>query len=155
MGLTVTFQSTHPWRVRPAAELQYYKPEPKFQSTHPWRVRPKIIYGYIRKSIISIHAPVKGATNMMVVNMPILFYFNPRTREGCDKLPFTHPRCPDDNFNPRTREGCDAQIAIGHSRCTTISIHAPVKGATMTKIDQLMSSIISIHAPVKGATMMS
>ena len=34
----------------------------------------------------------------------------------------------------------------------TISIHAPVKGATMTELGQKFTDLISIHAPVKGAT---
>ncbi len=33
-----------------------------------------------------------------------------------------------------------------------ISIHAPVKGATLTRGIELLPSVISIHAPVKGAT---
>ena len=33
-----------------------------------------------------------------------------------------------------------------------ISIHAPVKGATLSTPKEFKPSIISIHAPVKGAT---
>ena len=33
-----------------------------------------------------------------------------------------------------------------------ISIHAPMKGATMAEYDQLKRDEISIHAPMKGAT---
>ena len=35
----------------------------------------------------------------------------------------------------------------------TISIHAPVKGATKSLAEALGGLIISIHAPVKGATL--
>jgi len=57
--------------------------------------------------LISIHAPVKGATTQYVRGAP-----------------------PPGNFNPRTREGCDR--AARKCRCSLfiISIHAPVKGAT-------------------------
>ena len=34
---------------------------------------------------ISIHAPVKGATKFVPLANPIASYFNPRTREGCDQ----------------------------------------------------------------------
>ena len=34
-------------------------------------------------------------------------------------------------FNPRTREGCDEHIIDIDPECPEISIHAPVKGATI------------------------
>ncbi len=55
------------------------------------------------------------------------------------------------NFNPRTREGCDPEF--GHKAPgNSISIHAPVKGATYEIGIPKGVSKISIHAPVKGAT---
>ena len=58
---------------------------------------------------ISIHAPVWGATIHTKIDCHVLFYFNPRTRVGCDR------DCRDvvfllRNFNPRTRVGCDVKI---------------------------------------------
>ena len=35
---------------------------------------------------------------------------------------------------------------------TIVSIHAPVKGATVTQDVWMHGTIVSIHAPVKGAT---
>ncbi len=35
------------------------------------------------------------------------------------------------NFNPRTREGCDDAAISGFVSDDKISIHAPVKGATL------------------------
>ena len=60
----------------------------------------------------------------------------------------------DTYFNPRTREGCDFKPFL-ISLCTlAISIHAPVKGATLEQIHfYVFFSTISIHAPVKGATL--
>ena len=56
--------------------------------------------------IISIHAPVKGATVLTLPYLYVKYYFNPRTREGCDfQKCFT--RWIIIYFNPRTREGCD------------------------------------------------
>ena len=79
------------------------------------------------------------------------------------------------NFNPRTREGCDYRRILRRRRRETISIHAPVKGATLPHSRDRNASghfnprtregcdlrqryfhevfaVISIHAPVKGAT---
>ena len=55
------------------------------------------------------------------------------------------------DFNPRTREGCDANIVL-LVRIISISIHAPVKGATADGDPDRGDAGISIHAPVKGAT---
>ena len=58
-------------------------------------------------SSISIHAPVKGATEIIDAMTVGLIDFNPRTREGCDKI-------------------YDSDVFAS----IRISIHAPVKGAT-------------------------
>ena len=58
-------------------------------------------------TIISIHAPVKGATKApLKIIMGAI------------------------NFNPRTREGCDVS-KLQEDKEYLISIHAPVKGATV------------------------
>ncbi len=64
--------------------------------------------------LISIHAPVKGATRGDGSRWMAATYFNPRTREGCDNFPNVYLLLHD------------------------ISIHAPVKGATITLIKLLM-----------------
>ena len=60
--------------------------------------------------IISIHAPVKGATKYFGIVV--------------DRPP---------HFNPRTREGCDLSPPLLSLHLLQISIHAPVKGATYLK----------------------
>ena len=57
-----------------------------FQSTHPRGVRldANDIARFI--SIISIHAPARGATPTMKLKPSENPHFNPRTREGCDIL---------------------------------------------------------------------
>ena len=73
-------------------------------------VRQELVY---IRTVISIHAPVKGATWLCSSLLHIRQNFNPRTREGCDKLSsklsiqFVH-------FNPRTREGCDLTCACNY-----------------------------------------
>ena len=81
--------------------------------------------------IISIHAPVKGATRTGRRQYRPRKDFNPRTREGCD-MEFTYFFLYVTlDFNPRTREGCDRMEIIDFTSYTEISIHAPVKGATL------------------------
>ena len=78
---------------------------------------------------ISIHAPVKGATSTPHQGPAAEADFNPRTREGCDGRSWRGAPHPP-NFNPRTREGCDYEFFDWLEQQQTISIHAPVKGAT-------------------------
>ena len=55
-------------------------------------------------------------------------YFNPRSREGSDKVEAELAK-ENNYFNPRSREGSDrdgvSKVTVGN-----ISIHAPAKGAT-------------------------
>ena len=60
-------------------------------------------------------------------------------------------RQPAANFNPRSREGSD-RLGKAWPLKLGISIHAPVKGATISSLRARLSARISIHAPVKGAT---
>ena len=56
-------------------------------------------------------------------------------------------------FNPRTREGCDVDYGLAYFGETHISIHAPARGATIGRDVQLVLRVlISIHAPARGAT---
>ena len=82
-----------------------------------------------RRPGISIHAPVKGATD--------------DERDGDD---------PCRDFNPRSRKGSDTKDGDTSFGNTPISIHAPVKGATQESRHVVPDICISIHAPVKGAT---
>ena len=100
-----------------------------FQSTHPRRVRPMLSTIFLQSATISIHAPAKGATEIICQIGARAFYFNPRTREGCDPFLLIID-FQDQYFNPRTREGCD-ETDDGRKYLVRISIHAPAKGATM------------------------
>ena len=84
----------------------------------------------IQLFLISIHAPVKGATGKTPRSRHGQHYFNPRSREGSDLL--TKPLgYMSNNFNPRSREGSDVPLGAQPAASDAISIHAPVKGATM------------------------
>ena len=58
-------------------------------------------------------------------------------------------------FNPRSREGSDIQGPARAAAGRSVSIHAPVKGATSRQQSGRDQTGVSIHAPVKGATMIS
>ncbi len=88
---------------------------------------------------------------MKELNIVVISGFNPRAREGRDPYGKEVPAQPA-GFNPRAREGRDI-IANGNSNIiATVSIHAPVKGATSKGIQNPQGDLVSIHAPVKGAT---
>ena len=78
--------------------------------------------------MVSIHAPLKGATFAAAYCLHTLARFNSRTPEGCD-----------DSSSDETRDIC-------------VSIHAPLKGATATNFPSHPAADVSIHAPLKGAT---
>ncbi len=61
-------------------------------------------------------------------------------------------RHPSNNFNPRLRYGERRDLVRDGLKDVSISIHAPVWGATMLTVDFLLDYAISIDAPVWGAT---
>ena len=100
-----------------------------FQSTHPCGVRRSRHQPNLAPGPVSIHAPLRGATQYPAGHLYTSRRFNPRTPAGCDvftcyierpevQFQSTHPcgvRLPgleSDNlqpigFNPRTPAGCD------------------------------------------------
>ena len=102
----------------------------EFQSTHPHGVRRETAHAYGQCTVVSIHAPTRGAT---------CFF-----RWRCSRLP-----C----FNPRTHTGCDAGFTAELSKLV-VSIHAPTRGATYSVASCCPSKAVSIHAPTRGATKM-
>ena len=101
------FQSTHPRRVRLIVNAVLPVPVRLFQSTHPRRVRRHLIFVRAAYSVISIHAPAKGATvsrgqrhnsrHRISIHAPAKGATATELRTSSATL----------NFNPRTREGCD------------------------------------------------
>ena len=82
-------------------------------------------------NIISIHAPVKGATD------------NFEAKTHSQKISIHAPV-------KGATESYAERVVLA-----VISIHAPVKGATKPCLCFFISTIISIHAPVKGATIVT
>ena len=84
------------------------------------------------RSSVSIHAPAKGATNEFGDIKPKTIGFNPRSREGSDGE-LLDPELQIFCFNPRSREGSDAFRTMRILLHSSVSIHAPAKGATKGK----------------------
>ena len=57
------------------------------------------------------------------------------------------------SFNPHAREGRDRRWPTRPLRQSDVSIHTPVKGATIVFPICLGIEAVSIHTPVKGATL--
>ncbi len=191
------FQSTHPCGVRQAPN-GHTDTQHMFQSTHPCGVRLRssrplltssksfnprtpagcdgVLLGFeVRYNSVSIHAPLRGATQGQQPDALLLTSFNPRTPAGCDLITggllYSSIQC----FNPRTPAGCDhgpegptrhrSHVSI-HAplrgatgrcwvchRCGAVSIHAPLRGATDVEEQPEEDTVVSIHAPLRGATL--
>ena len=100
-----------------------------FQSTLPWWERRRWDQDACAAKVVSIHAPVVGATTEL--SHLIKHYIG---------------------FNPRSRGGSDVGWAFMTQAQYNVSIHAPVVGATMATICLYGNLSVSIHAPVVGAT---
>ena len=100
-----------------------------FQSTHPRGVRPGLGQDPCPASLVSIHAPARGATFPLWGVGGILICFNPRTREGCDEEG-RRRQCWHSRFQSTHPRG--VRPGLGQDPCpaSLVSIHAPARGAT-------------------------
>ena len=108
------FQSTRPYGARlhgsdtPCCSFE-------FQSTRPYGARPDAPLSRGGNHMVSIHAPVRGAT------------------------PTSPPSSArQERFNPRARTGRDRIARAAYRRALDVSIHAPVRGATAQKRQHLL-----------------
>ena len=131
------------------------------------------IGGYIpAEDIISIHAPTRGATlkDKLFQAWEIAFQstllqeerqresasdfqpgnFNPRSYKRSD-LPRASTTATKTYFNPRSYKRSD-NFSSSYFPFTSISIHAPTRGATAESGVSVAPESISIHAPTRGAT---
>ncbi len=99
-----------------------------FQSTRPHGARHRYQHPGPNPSVVSIHAPARGATSSASFGSLIRTGFNPRARTGRDG---------------KTRQ-------IGGK--PPVSIHAPARGATALGAHPDDALAVSIHAPARGAT---
>ena len=126
----------------------------------PWHFNPRSREGSdifstfnIRKSIISIHAPARGATLPPYITVYIWKHFNPRSREGSD-LPLFQNTYKHTHFNPRSREGSD--FFCSFSFLLSLSFQSTLPRGERQPGSALEQYVygISIHAPARGATKM-
>ena len=146
-----------------------------FQSTHPHGVRPSYIEAQtVHSSVVSIHAPTRGATLCNPSYLAACCCFNPRTHTGCDIESMTVLKGASGCFNPRTHTGCDSEAYSmswrlssfnprTHTGCDLfllgfIPAFARFNPRTHTGCDGhglydiVCQSHVSIHAPTRGAT---
>ena len=100
-----SFQSTLPRRERPLS------PVPRSLATlisihAPTKGATPSAFCARLTSAISIHAPTKGATAFLNFDNPVIVNFNPRSHEGSDKKSVEKVDQVVD-FNPRSHEGSD------------------------------------------------
>ena len=149
--MNLKFQSTPPWRERPQLHvlcdfpITDFNPRPRegsdriyfvnayvsseFQSTPPWRER-----------LLTLTIALKLAN------------FNPRPREGSDVS--IYPELTEyPYFNPRPREGSDIGDTIRVVRHDKFQSTPPWRERRHWSTEESTRSNISIHAPVKGATL--
>ena len=147
-AVMLLFQSTLPREERLCQRiinmvLGYFNPRSHERSDKPF------IYKALR-TIISIHAPTRGATQLSP-HPKTLSHFNPRSHERSDApkwdIDFTIP-----DFNPRSHERSDLFCFMRFAISSGISIHAPTRGATVRHDFIQDQQNISIHAPTRGAT---
>ena len=101
-------------------------------------------------TLISIHAPTRGATQsklMPIADMTLFQSTLPREERHCLIVKTSLYSY----FNPRSHERSDLK-RCKYMRYKIISIHAPTRGATFSLNEVLRCPDISIHAPTRGAT---
>ena len=145
-----TFQSTLPREERRRCS-SISMSKSKFQSTLPREERLFTIPNYIFKKIyfnprshersdgqpqkakrttmISIHAPTRGATKRSQTGQRMRYNFNPRSHERSDTASDVSNTAYGD-FNPRSHERSDGGN-LNLQQGNKISIHAPTRGATV------------------------
>ena len=122
-----------------------------FQSTRPYGARRPQQPSPPHQRLISIHAPVWGATYFSDLKADATIIFQ-STRPYGARLKVISKMKTSKDFNPRARMGRDLSECHLNPQAIRISIHAPVWGATVDFLVIYLAIFISIHAPVWGAT---
>ena len=116
----------------------------------PTRGATLLLIFALATAIISIHAPTRGATRRVICPSSWILYFNPRSYKRSDRKNDTRLN-KGLYFNPRSYKRSDFNVDILTLQ-TIISIHAPTRGATHISLLRRKKPMISIHAPTRGAT---
>ena len=168
------FQSTLPREERPfptdfvTAFMPYFNPRSHERSDFTGDYTFEV-------TLISIHAPTRGATKVACYLATLIKFQSTLPREERPVRRYSLPLI-SVNFNPRSHERSDniqnltfaltkrfqstlpreerPLLFVSFIRLTTISIHAPTRGATDDIQARAKMLKISIHAPTRGATAM-
>ena len=125
--------------------------EQVFQSTHPCGVRLEAVEGRPQLHKVSIHAPLRGATQLsrpgglfaqVSIHAPL---------RGATSTAKLYP-VPKRGFNPRTPAGCDfiTLLRISIARAFQSTHPCGVRLCEVGIVAQVRD--VSIHAPLRGAT---
>ena len=139
----------------------------------PARGATPLSWGGVQEMSISIHAPARGATVRCRFPTTATAYFNPRPREGGDRV-LNSSYDPSYSFQSTPPRGGRRRYSRLSKPVRGISIHAPARGATLCsrrrwRPGRFQSTPprggrphpqgravrrvgISIHAPARGAT---
>ena len=120
-----------------------------FQSTHPLRGATRNLKKHEIIIEISIHAPLAGCDTLLLQNLQIFDYFNPRTPCGvrllCASLCLNLV-----HFNPRTPCGVRHSDTLAPVLPRKFQSTHPLRGATGGGDGNAENTEISIHAPLAG-----
>jgi len=123
-----TFQSTRPWRARRGAPPSPPRPRGRVSIHAPVKGATFSNRHFEPRRCVSIHAPVKGATKGLGGGLTPLDVSIHAPVKGATVFIVLEIAC-NICFNPRAREGRD-RVLKRPSLLFYVSIHAPVKGAT-------------------------
>ena len=124
VSMATGFQSTRPYGARRCGH------RPIVQTSFNRRARTgrdEPVRIVDRASVVSIHAPVRGATSSSSSRAIFDVSIHAPVRGATtSSAPLVRDRC----FNPRARTGRDATMSLERAHRCSVSIHAPVRGAT-------------------------
>ena len=168
------FQSTLPCGERPLCVEVARSIRELFQSTLPCGERRYFRRFHYSFVVVSIHAPVWGATLQRFNVGKRYLCFNPRSRVGSDgsgrqkvmrlcpfqsTLPCGERRCSclqasisQPSFNPRSRVGSDLRTGGANPSSEPFQSTLPCGERPHRRCRGLSPNCVSIHAPVWGAT---
>ena len=122
------FQSTHLQEVRLYACC--IKSAPKLVSIHaPTRGATSILMQQVKPQMVSIHAPTRGATESIFFNVYPFCCFNPRTYKRCDPVTFGNVTKMFEFQSTHLQEVRPETCGVTEG-AVKVSIHAPTRGAT-------------------------
>ena len=102
-------------------------------------------------NLVSIHVPARGTTLQQITPRSTNTSFNPRSREGNDRLDGINAVF-EQSFNPRSREGNDQWRRSKRKPWLLVSIHVPARGTTEMRDNAVKQQAVSIHVPARGTT---